>query len=146
MSRRAPNKSDVEQQAQRAGGLGAQQAAYEALNEAQLETVGAKRRDLIGEATEQCGLGSVPPERSAAPADAAAFTQAAQRNDLLRQQEITIPWDHVAEWDVTGFWINERGLDSDSETFKQLKNFAASKTRGGCTRLHSSCRCPPPPN
>ena len=101
------------------------QAAYEVLNAAQLKTTSSADRDRIWAATEECGLGSVPAKRSAAAADAVAVGQAAQRNALLRERGLRIPWDHVTEWEVLDYWTTERGLAKDSPVLSQLLRFAA---------------------
>ena len=128
-----PYRSLADQQPQRASELSAQQAAYEALNAAGLKNASGKTRDLIWAATVQCGLGSVPAKRSGAPADAAIVRQAAERNDLLREQGIPLPWDYVTEWEVTDFWTRERCLAAGTISFKQLRGYAAD-TGECCTQ------------
>lgn len=111
--------------------LGTQQAAYEKLNAAQLKTTPHARRDRIWAATVQCGLSSVPRKQSAAPADAAVVARATQRNVLLREQGIAIPWDHVTQWKVAHFWTAERGLAADSEAVSRHLRIAANGRTGG---------------
>ena len=134
--RAVKQRTPAEQQPNRAVEPGAQQAAYEALNAARLCKVPLKWRDLVWAATQQCGLSDTPQGVSAASADAAVVSRAAQRNDLLRDQGIAIPWDHVTEWEVTHFWMAERGLEEGSPYLKQLLKFAAGK-RSGDTALIS---------
>ena len=132
-------RTPAEQQPHRADDLGANQAAYEALNMAHLKAAPHAHRDLIWAATEHCGLGSVPRglgsvprKRSAAPADPATITQAAKRNALLREQGLRIPWDHVTEWEVTHFWTGERGLAADSPLVQRLyANATGSSYKAG---------------
>ena len=123
-------KTPAEQQPNRAAELGAQQAAYEALNAAQLRHVSLAQRDHIWVATEQCGLGGVLTDQLSAPAGARAISEAAERNDMLRAQGIPIPWDHVTELEVTHFWKAECGLKAGSPYLKQLLKVAASKRSG----------------
>lgn len=101
------------------------------LHAAQLDTTSYASRDRIWAATLQCGLGSVPSNRSAAQADAAAITQTAQQNDLLREQGIAIPWDQVTQWEVMHFWTAERGLAADLDEVTKHRRLAASARNGG---------------
>ena len=132
-------------QPQRAEELGAQQAAYEALYSTQLKKVTHVNRDLIWAATEQCGLGSAPLRRSAAPPDAATAGRAARRNERLREEGVSpIPWDHVTEWEVSQFLTGERGVAVDSKDLKQLLKYAANFASSVCNVRGESQQLWPP--
>ena len=107
-----------------AAGLDTARAEYEALNAKELRTFSAAQCNRIWAATLECGLGSVPLDRSSAPVDAAVVAQAAERNDLLRHQKTAIPWDHVTQWEVSSFWTAEQGLPASSPYLKALLRYA----------------------
>ena len=114
----------------RAAELDPQQAAWEAAAAASLALVTPSERDAVWAATLGCGLGEEATHSLAdrQTPDSRLLAAAAQRNELLRERALPIPWDSITMREIIAFWQTERGV-VDAKVLQQLLKFAA---KGKC--------------